>query len=162
MRLECQHTQGMFSGANTELVAGDFARCLIHDWPELEQLGSQPNGLFAVLFVNAGSATEFLKIAAVRLFPQHRTVAQNLAGHLRQPGREVGFEMAVLLVDGCKLARVRQRLARKAPEILVFAHLGVVHVALAPNPLQQGLRLRESGVAAKTIADLHVSIIMAN
>lgn len=95
--------------------------------------------------VNAGSATEFLKIAAVGLFPQHRTVAQNLAGHLRQPGREVGFEMAVLLVNGCELARVRQRLARKAPEILVFAYFGVVHVALATCPLQQGFGLCWSG-----------------
>ena len=145
-----------------ETVAGNFASIGVDHGHKLKQFGRDPNGLLTVFFVDRGPATELLEIAAVGLFPQHRTVAQNLAGHLRQPGREFGFEVAVLLINGRELAGVRQRLARKAPEILVFAHLGVVHVALTPNPLQQGLRLCGSGVAAKTIADLHVSIIMAN
>lgn len=106
------------------------------------------------------AATEFAEIAAVGLLPQHRAIAQNLAGHLGQPGREFGFEMTVLLVDGRELASVRQGLPGKTPEIPVFAHPGVVDVTLAANPLQQGLCLGGSGLAAKTMADLHVSRMM--
>ena len=152
----------MFLGAHMETVAGDFASSSVDHRHKLKQFGRDPDNLFAVFLVNGGSATEFLEIAAVGLFPQHRTVAQNLAGNLKQPRREFGFEVAVLLVNRCELPGVCQRLARKAPEVLVFAHLGVVHAALAPNPLQQGLRLCGSGVAAKTIADLHASIMIQN
>lgn len=39
VRLECQHTHGIFLGANAKLVAGDFARGTVHDRLELKQFG---------------------------------------------------------------------------------------------------------------------------
>lgn len=158
--LERHHTDRVFLGSDMKLMARDFPGIAIYDRRELEQLRSQPDRLLTVFFVNSGPTTQLLKIAAVSLFPKHCAIAQDDAGHLRQPRREFGFELAVLLINRRELARVRQRLTRKATEILVLAHFGVVNVALAPDPLQQGLSLRGSRVTTKTIADLHDVIII--
>ena len=103
-------------------------------------------------------AAEFAEIAAVGRLPQHRAIAQNLAGHLGQPGSEFGFEVAVLLIDMCELSGARPGLPGQSPEIPGFADLGVVdESAYAP---QQGLCLCRRGIAAKTAADLQVAMLM--
>ena len=64
-------------------------------------------------------------------------------------------ELAVLLIDWRMLSGMLQRLPRKATEILVFPHLGVVDMALTPDPLQQDLFLCRSRVTTKLISYLH-------
>ena len=155
VRLECQNPDREFLGAEVELMASDLARSGVRDRHELEHFRSEPHRLLAVALVNHRASAQLGEIPAVGLFPQHRAVAQQNAGHFGQVGREVGFELAVLLVYRGILPGVLQRLPRKAAEILVFAHFGIVDVPLATDPLQQGLFLRRSGVTTKTIADLH-------
>jgi len=78
-----------------------------------------------------------------------------MLGHFGQPRRNVSFELAVLLVYRGMLPGVLQGLPRKPAEIMVFAHLGIVDIPLATNPLQQCLLLRTSGVTTKAISNLH-------
>ena len=90
------------------------------------------------------------------MLPKHGSVAQHHAGHIGEPRCEIGFELAVLLIDRSELAGVGQRLSGEAPEIQILADLGVVDVALAADPLQQDLRLCESGITPESVANLHV------
>ncbi len=63
--------------------------------------------------------------------------------------------MAVLLVDGCELAGMGQRLGCKAAKVAILTDLGVVDESLATDPLQQGLSLRGRRVTTESVADLH-------
>ncbi len=109
--------------------------------------------------MNCWSTTEFLEVAAVGLLPQHGAIAQNLRRHLRQPRREIGLEVVVLLVDRRELAGMCQGLPGKASEVAVLAHLGVVDESLAADPAKQRLRLRRCWVIPESIADLHTVIM---
>ena len=108
-----------------------------------------------MFIVNGRTTAQFGEIPAIGLLPQSCAVAQDCTRHLGKPGCKFGLEMTVPLVYRRILPNVLQGLPRKAAEILVLAHLGVVNVALTTDPLQQGLFLCRSGITAKAIADLH-------
>ena len=136
-------------------MPSDLACLGVHDGNELEQFGGQPHRLLAVLRLPYRATAQLGEIPVIGLFPKHRAIALHNAGHFGKPRREFGLELAVLLVDWRELARRRLRFPRKATEIPIFVHLGIVDVPLTTDPLQQDLRLCGGWVTAKTISDLH-------
>ena len=90
-----------------------------------------------------------LQLALLGAAPAHGAVAQDLRGHLGQPGREFGLELSVLLVERGSFTRQRQRLAAESGEVLVFCDLGVINDPLTPYPLPQAGGLGRRGVERK-------------
>ena len=154
-----QHADWEFLATHMETLACDFAGISIHNRRELEQLGREPNRLFTVFFVNRRLATQLLEIPGVGLLPKISAITQNDAGHLGQPRCQIGFELAVLLVDGRELARMGQRLTGESAEVAILAHLGVVDEALAADPGKQCLGLRGGWITTESVADLHTVIM---
>lgn len=98
------------------------------------------------------AAGQLPEVAAIGVLPVHRAVAQHLRRHFRKPRRQLGLELAVLLVDGRLLPGQRQGLAGEGAEIAVFVHLGVIDEALAADPAQEDSFLRRRGVTAEALA----------
>ena len=111
MGIEAQHAQREAWRANVQLVRGGLTGLRVDDGCKAEQFGRDPDGLLAAFVLDDGTAAELVEVACIRAFPLVGAVAQDLAGHLRQPGREAALELAVLLIDGGERAGVAERLA---------------------------------------------------
>jgi hypothetical protein len=105
----------------------------------------------SVFSLKDGSSGKTGREPGMGLFPANRPVPEYLGGNLPEPGGGFSDKPGVLLIDGNRRSRKRDRFLGEGPVIPIFGDLGVVNEPLVSDPLEKDPFLGGSGIRAPCV-----------